>query len=369
MSQETYNYLKNPSEIEARKVSTLFYLHKNKRNWKTGTITQQDLNNLYEDYYSDELPYDIKQLLELYDGQQEDLLEYLNSTYNYKKQYRKGGEPKKKKIKVDDYGRYRSEDGNIHTPITPEMQAEMSSDEWGQYVQEVPEVYTTRTKEQQEAMKAAKQMEFLSRLRPKGPSYLYLPDGSLRPQAAQSADWFWQLGALGGAGALGDAVTAGEVLGTRALPYIEGAFNTIPGKVLTSGFAADAIVNRLYPSAGKIQEGKYGEAATDIATGLLDLYGANMFSPMYKGAKATISELGKGLYDAGNAGVDLAKTNPQAWFKTPEQILETPGLYSSAMGRTSWKDPVGKLLKFTDDAKMKSLYKRENALLDKYPGF
>ena len=39
------------------------------------------------------------------------------------------------------------------------------------------------------------------------------------------------------------------------------------------------------------------------------------------------------------------------------------------MGRTSWKDPVGKLLKFTDDAKMKSLYKRENALLDKYPGF
>ena len=92
MSQETYNYLQSPSEIEARKVSTLFYLHKNKRNWKTGTITQQDLNNLYEDYYSDKLPYDIKQLLELYDGQQEDLLEYLNSTYNYKKQYRKGGE-------------------------------------------------------------------------------------------------------------------------------------------------------------------------------------------------------------------------------------------------------------------------------------
>ena len=92
----------------------------------------------------------------------------------------------------------------------------------------------------------------------------------------------------------------------------------------------------------------------------------------YAGLEA-IPELGinlaKGAYKAGSAGVDLAKTNPQAWFKTPEQILETPGLYSSAMGRTSWKDPVGKLNKFVDDAKIKSSYKRENALLDKYPGF
>lgn len=92
----------------------------------------------------------------------------------------------------------------------------------------------------------------------------------------------------------------------------------------------------------------------------------------YAGLEA-IPELGinlaKGAYKAGSVGVDLVKTNPQAWFKTPEQILETPGLYSSAMGRTSWKDPVGKLNKFVDDAKIKSSYKRENALLDKYPGF
>jgi hypothetical protein len=187
-------------------------------------------------------------------------------------------------------------------------------------------------------------------------------------QPLDMMDWLW------GAAVVGPTVApaawaAAETAGTAAMPYINAAFNTIPGQLATSGFAADAIVNRLYPSAGKIQEGKYGEAATDIATGLLDLYGANMLSPIYKGAKATVSELGKGLYEAGNAGVDLAKTNPQAWFKTPEQILETPGLYSSAMGRTSWKDPVGKLLKFVDDAKMKSLYKRENALLDKYPGF
>jgi hypothetical protein len=79
--------------------------------------------------------------------------------------------------------------------------------------------------------------------------------------------------------------------------------------------------------------------------------------------------LAKGLYKAGNAGVDLAKTNPQAWFKTPEQLLETPGLYRSVRGETTWKDPVGKLNKFVDDSKIKSSLKRENELLNQYPGW
>jgi hypothetical protein len=244
-------------------------------------------------------------------------------------QNKKGGEPKKKKRKTDDYGRYRSEDGNVRTPITPEMQAVMPPDEWGQYIQEFPEVYTTRTREQQEAMNAAKQMEFLSRLRPKGPSYLYLPDGSLRPQAAQSADWVWGLG-LGAASGLGkSAVGAAEALGTRALPYIEGALNTsIPGMASIPGatignaagayFAADAIVNRLYPSAGKIQEGKYGEAAADIATGVLDLAGANMLSPAYKGAKATVSELGKFLGTEEGLLSNAYKVNPWAFKPNSE---------------------------------------------------
>jgi hypothetical protein len=244
-------------------------------------------------------------------------------------QNKKGGEPKKKKRKTDDYGRYRSEDGNVRTPITPEMQAVMPPDEWGQYIQEFPEVYTTRTREQQEAMNAAKQMEFLSRLRPKGPSYLYLPDGSLRPQAAQSADWVWGLG-LGAASGLGkSAVGAAEALGTRALPYIEGALNTsiprmasIPGATIGNAagayFAGDAIVNRLYPSAGKIQEGKYGEAAADIATGVLDLAGANMLSPAYKGAKATVSELGKFLGTEEGLLSNAYKVNPWAFKPNSE---------------------------------------------------
>jgi hypothetical protein len=111
-----------------------------------------------------------------------------------------GGEPKKKKRKTDDYGRYRSEDGNVRTPITPEMQAVMPPDEWGQYVQDVPEVYTTRTKEQQAAMNAARNIQLLNQLNYQRAPHLYLPDGSLRPQAAQAADWFWQLGMTGPAG-------------------------------------------------------------------------------------------------------------------------------------------------------------------------
>jgi hypothetical protein len=80
------------------------------------------------------------------------------------------------------------------------MQAVMPPDEWGQYVQDVPEVYTTRTKEQQAAMNAARNIQLLNQLNYQRAPHLYLPDGSLRPQAAQAADWFWQLGMTGPAG-------------------------------------------------------------------------------------------------------------------------------------------------------------------------
>jgi len=201
--------------------------------------------------------------------------------------FKKGGERKKKKRNNDkDYR---------HIPITPEMQAEMPADEWGQYIQEVPEVYTTRTREQQDIRNALDYQQRMAELYPGRPT---------QSDAIQPADWFWQLGALGATGAAGDLLSAGETLGTKALPYIESALNTsipkmssIPGATFGNAmgayFAGDAIVNRLYPSAGKIQEGEYGEAATDIGTGLLDLWGANMLSPLYKGAKATASELSK----------------------------------------------------------------------------
>jgi hypothetical protein len=81
--QKHFDYVSNPTEIEARKLSTLFYLFKNKKPYKSGKITQEILDDLYSN--SEKLPYDIKQLLDLYGVQQEDLLKYLNSNYEYKK--------------------------------------------------------------------------------------------------------------------------------------------------------------------------------------------------------------------------------------------------------------------------------------------
>ena len=209
-------------------------------------------------------------------------------------EYKKGGEPKKRK--KDSKGRYRSEDGNIRTPLTPEMQATMPSDEWGQYVQEVPEVYTTRTREQQDIKNALDYQQRMAELYPGMPT---------QSDAIQPADWLWQLGMLGAAEGLGkSAIGAVESLGSRALPYVEGALNTsIPGmasvpgatvgNALGAGFAADAMVNRLPEGVTQLSNGEYVDAAGNILTGLLDVAGAGMVSPIYQGAKSTVSELGK----------------------------------------------------------------------------
>lgn len=83
MSQGTFDYLKKPEEIEARKMSTLFYLKKN--NIDINSIKNvTDLQNLYNTHES-KLPYDIKQLFNLYNHQGETLLKYL------KNQYQEGG--------------------------------------------------------------------------------------------------------------------------------------------------------------------------------------------------------------------------------------------------------------------------------------
>ena len=135
-------------------------------------------------------------------------------------EYKKGGEPKKRK--KDSKGRYRSEDGNIRTPLTPEMQAVMPPEEWGQYVQEVPEVYTTRTREQQDIKNALDYQQRIAELYPG----MGMPTQS---DAIQPADWFWQLGMLGpaalkGANAamkipLGAGVNVGGVLNTAMLAH------------------------------------------------------------------------------------------------------------------------------------------------------
>ena len=79
-NQEHFDYVSTPTEIEARKMSTLFYLYKNKKPYKN--LTQDNLIDLYRN--KENVPFDIKQLLDLYEGQQGDLLKYLNNDFSYK---------------------------------------------------------------------------------------------------------------------------------------------------------------------------------------------------------------------------------------------------------------------------------------------
>lgn len=154
-------------------------------------------------------------------------------------------------------------------------------------------------------------------------------------QPLDMMDWLWQVAAFGPTVAPG-AWTAAETVGSAALPYLQTAFNTsLPGmsgiagatygNALASGFAGDAIVNRLLPAPGKIQEGEYGEAAADVATGVLDLWGANMLSPAYNGVKATASELGKLLGTEEGLLSNAYKVNPFAFKANPEAYYRVLG--------------------------------------------
>ena len=251
-------------------------------------------------------------------------------------QMKKGGGPKKKKRKTDDYGRYRSEDGNVRTPLTPEMQAVMPPDEWGQYIQEFPEVYTTRTKEQQDIRNALDYQQRMAELYPGRPT---------QSDAIQPADWFWQLGMLGAASGLGkSAVGAAETLGTKALPYLEGALNTsipgmasIPGATISNaigaGFAADAMVNRIPEIPGQLLRGEYGDAVANVITSGLDIAGAGLVSPIYQGAKSTASELGKFLGTEEGLLSNAYKANPFA-FKPQE------GMMYRGLGQEGFTDAV-----------------------------
>jgi hypothetical protein len=239
--------------------------------------------------------------------------------HNYiKGKYQDGGESKKRK--KDSKGRYRSEDGNIRTPITPEMKAVMTPDEWGQYVQEVPEVYTTRTKEQQDIRNALEYQQRMADLYPGRPT---------QSDAIQSADWLWQLGMLGAAGGLGrSAVKAAETAGSRALPYITGALETsipgmasVPGATVGNALAAAFAVNsgkNLLEVPTQIQKGQYADAAANVLTGALDIGTAGIVSPIYKGAKATASELGKFVGTEKGLLSNTYKLNPWAFKANPE---------------------------------------------------
>lgn len=80
-SKYIVDYLMDPTEIQSRKLATLFYLKEKGRNYSK--ITKDDLKQLYTETKMSNFPYDIKQLLLLYENQQDDLLKYLNNDFSY----------------------------------------------------------------------------------------------------------------------------------------------------------------------------------------------------------------------------------------------------------------------------------------------
>jgi hypothetical protein len=108
------------------------------------------------------------------------------------------------------------------------------------------------------------------------------------------------------------AETAAAVAPALTAPLV----SSIPASSLSNlagaYFASDALVNRLPQVPGQIGKGDYTGAAENIITGGLDLLGANMVSPIYKGASNLLSE-GKNLYNTVATGESVL---PIAW-KSP----------------------------------------------------
>lgn len=84
--QDKYDYISNPTEIEARKLSTLYWFKEHGWPYQPGKIREEGLDRLYDAKLNDKIPYDIDQLLDFYGNQYDDLLRYLNSDYTEKRE-------------------------------------------------------------------------------------------------------------------------------------------------------------------------------------------------------------------------------------------------------------------------------------------
>jgi len=161
-----------------------------------------------------------------------------------------GGEPKRKK----------------HRFIKDTEEAkEFPADEWGQYIQEEPDVVVRPlTPEQQQE----RNMEWARMEMARRNPHLYLPDGTLRPQAAQAADWVWQLGAMGPAG----LEAAGSLL-AKQIPRIGITYGTALNTA--AGIHGATQVPQRIQDWQDVAEGKkdWREATAESLMTGLELYG------------------------------------------------------------------------------------------------
>jgi hypothetical protein len=87
LDQGMVDYLVDPTEIEARKMSTLYYFKKNGLPYQTGKITSKQVFDLNLDIIShpEKYPHDVVQLFQLFDGQTGKLVKYFNNDFSKKK--------------------------------------------------------------------------------------------------------------------------------------------------------------------------------------------------------------------------------------------------------------------------------------------
>jgi hypothetical protein len=178
-------------------------------------------------------------------------------------EYQDGGESKRYKTRFD-----------------KEYAEQFPKEDWAQYVQEEPGVVVRPlTSEQQQA----RNMDFFRMEMARRNPHLYLPDGTLRPQAAQSANWVFAAPMV--------APMALEALGSVAATQI-------PGTGLSVGTAANTAagihgatqVPQRIQDWQDVAEGKkdWREATAESLMTALELYGG--FSEL-KGFKGVPKEL------------------------------------------------------------------------------
>jgi hypothetical protein len=225
---------------------------------------------------------------------------------NYiKGKYQDGGESKRKKYRF-----IKDTEEAKQFPV----------DEWGQYIQEEPEVVVRPlTPEQQQE----RNMEWARREMARRNPHLYLSDGTLRPQAAQSANWVFAAPMV--------APMALEALGSVAATQIPGTGVSLGTVANTAAgiHGATQVPQRIQDwqdvAAGKKD---WKEAtAESIMTGL-ELYGGLSELKGFKGVP-------KELPGSPNSSLELGKASRTVY---PQPITNSVGL--KQFGQTTYSGPV-----------------------------
>ena len=113
---------------------------------------------------------------------------------------------------------------------------------------------------------------------------------------------------------------------SQSLPGMSGVAGATYGNLLGSYAATDALVNRIPQIPGQLSRGEYGDAAANAAMSGLDLYGANMISPLAKNAGKLFREQIYNAVDPVGYGVrEKILRAPKTWARNtfyPNRRLE-----------------------------------------------